>query len=248
MILRPQSITSEQTLKLEFTLPNRSATHVTISVRPNDDPHGIGQGLLFPDDDIDDFIGYPICQAKISSPQSIGYAAYYDWIQMVAEDSGAFEMDPLPITADLSTPFCFFGAEPQLFDCPSRPKEIRNPDWTAVSFLTYIKDTALTRHIVDGDVRVKQLQPCNVDEAWAQQRELLESRFDDWRFSQRDGRLECGPPLDAVYDGTVDPGSAATPSRRPGAALAAAQRDEAWERLRMSYESGQFGRLDGRVD
>ncbi|KAK4954669.1 hypothetical protein LTR10_008102 [Elasticomyces elasticus] len=236
---RPQTITSEQILKLEFTVPDRSATHVRVSVRPNDDPDKIGQRLLFPDDNTDDFIGYPICQAKISSPESIGYAAYYGWIQMVAEDSGAFEMDPLPITADLNTPFCFFGAEPQLFDCPSRPKEVRDLDWTAVSFLTYIEDAALTRHvrpilafqwgfrIVDGDVRVKQLQPCNVDEAWAQQQELLQSKFVDWRFSERDGRLDCGPPLNAVYDGTVDPGSATLPSRRAGAALAAVQRDEA---------------------
>ncbi|KAK3641172.1 hypothetical protein LTR56_011412 [Elasticomyces elasticus] len=206
---RPQSITSEQILKLEFTVPNRSPTHVTISVRPNDDPDRIGQHLLFPEDNTDDFIGYPICQAKISSPESIGYAAYYGWIQMVAEDSGAFEMDPLPITADLNTPFCFFGAEPQLFDCPSRPKEIQNLDWTAVSFLTYIKDTVLTRHvrpifafewgfrIVDGAVRVKHLQPCNVDQAWEQQRGLLESKFEGWQF----GRLDEGVNLRNHSDG-----------------------------------------------
>ncbi|KAK5715805.1 hypothetical protein LTR17_016636 [Elasticomyces elasticus] len=201
MATKPGSVAVLQTLDMDFTVPGRDLARVTVSVRPNDNPRKIGQHLLFPDKPLEVFIGYPICQAEVSSPESIGYAAYYGWIQMVAEDSAGFEMDLLPMTADLNTPVCFFGAEPQLFDCPSRWKDVTNLDWTAVSFLTYVEDTTLSRdvrpilafqwgfRIVDGDVRVKNLRPCNVDRAWEQQRGLLESKFVGWQFGRLDGRV-----------------------------------------------------------
>ena len=205
----PSSVDHVQTLTFDFKVPKRTKTHVTVTVKPSDDPKNIGYHLIFPEKPIDYSHGFPVCTARVSSPHSAGYAAVYGWIQMNSPPfaitstpipcrSSDFAMDPLqPIFSELNTPFTWYGVEPTLFDAPSRDRrEVRNYDWTTVSLLAYVEDVGSTRHvrpilafewgywIVDGEVRVKRVKAFDAREAWEEQRGLMEGTYGKggWTF------------------------------------------------------------------
>ncbi|KAK5999988.1 hypothetical protein QM012_005076 [Aureobasidium pullulans] len=199
-----------QSLLCSFKVPSRHTSAVQVTVRPNKDPAKVGSCLTFPEQPIENFVGFPICNAKVKSPTDVGYAAVYGWIQMVREapldleskaPSDLWEFDPIPITADSDTPFIWFGPEPQLFDAPFRSNRTEM-DWTSWSFLTYIKDSVMSRsvrpilvlewgfRINGGNVTMKALRLIDVHEAWETQREMLEKRFGSWSFEPVEEDLE----------------------------------------------------------
>lgn len=188
-----------QTLHLPFTAPNRSPAFVDISISTNNDPKRYGFDLLFPNHPLSDFVGFPICQANVHSTESRGYASMYGWIQItrVANDSeatksSAWEMDPVPMTAGLNTPFCWFGSDPRLFDAPAR-EGVREIDWTARSFLAYIEDGLMSKvvhpilafewgfEIHDGEKTIKPLKQLGTD-PWNEHRAFFTEQFPGWKF------------------------------------------------------------------
>jgi len=114
--------------------------------------------------------------------------------------SGVWEHDPIPITADLNTPFIYFGIAPTLFDAPVCIYRT-DMDWTCWSFLTYIKDSVMTKEthpifgfewgfrVEDDKISIKVLRMIDVSEAWESQRDLLEDKFPSWRFGVADGEV-----------------------------------------------------------
>jgi hypothetical protein len=201
MSAHPDAVSDLQTIRFDFQAPHREKSTTVITVHPNTDPKKHGQLITFPDHPASDFLGFPICQARITSPQSVGYAAMYGWIQMFRHavppntaSETPWQMDDIPMTAGLNTPFCWFGAEPQLFDAPSQWPEVTELDWTALSFLTYAEDALLSKNVrpilafewgywIRGGVKsVKPLKVRDVSEAWEAQRSLLEAQFRGWNF------------------------------------------------------------------
>lgn len=157
---------------------------------------------FFPEQPMNAFLDFPVCNARVRSPDDDGYAAVYGWIQMVREapldfqssqSSDLWELDPIPTTANIDTPFIWFGPEPQLFDAPFRANRT-DMDWTCWSFLTYIEDALMSKSVrpilvfewgfeIDcGNVCIKSLSLINVRDAWEQQREMLEKMFGSWSF------------------------------------------------------------------
>ncbi|KAG9852610.1 hypothetical protein KCU98_g9946, partial [Aureobasidium melanogenum] len=201
-----------QSLLCLFKVPSRHITTVQVTVQPNKHPARVGSCLILPDQPINDFVDFPVCDARIKSTDDRGYAAVYGWIQMVREaplnsestppeTSKLWEMDPIPIIADLDSPFIWFGPEPQLFDAPFRAHRT-DMDWTCWSFLTYIEDSLMSKSVrpilviewgfrIDcGNVTIKTLRSIDVQEAWEQQLEMLEQKFGSWSFEPVDGDLE----------------------------------------------------------
>lgn len=198
------SIATNQNLTLEFSVSHRRKGTVSVSVRPDDEPEVQGMDLLFPNTPASDFLGFPLCHATVqSAAQARGYASMYGWIQLVRcnqsksgdaklSDADEWEMDPIPITSDLNTPFVWFGPEPSLFDGPSRPRDLQ-VDWICRSYLAYIGDVALTRDVRPilgfewgfwmrgGEVFVKPLQRLE-DNAWSEHLGLLRNKFAGWTF------------------------------------------------------------------
>lgn len=208
----PSSTT--QTLHLTFRVPGRHPTSLKVEVAPNASPEKTGFPLLFPNHSPDLARGFPTCKATLHAHTDVGYAAMYGWLQTVlekpdttsAEASAAeqeagprWQTDPLPLTQDLSFPFTWFGAEPQLFDAPSRPDRSQPLDWTCQSFLAYVPDAVVSRRVCpvvgfewgflveDGEVRVKGLKGLDdVGEAWEGKRRLWEGKFPGWEFAGLD--------------------------------------------------------------
>ena len=196
------ALQSTRSLSLVFSVPRRRQTELRVEVKPNDDPERTGCHLLFPDHPPTTFVGFPTCNARLHARKDLGYAATYGWVQMVRDGPTAaaaltWEMDPVPITADLNTPFVWFGPEAQLFDAPSRAQRT-NLDWTCWSFLTYIEDSLMSKavkpilafewgfRVEDQQVTIKLLKLLDVHEAWEQQRLLLEGKFAGWHFDSFD--------------------------------------------------------------
>ncbi|PYH90442.1 hypothetical protein BO71DRAFT_443907 [Aspergillus ellipticus CBS 707.79] len=160
--------TPPQTLTLTLPIPHRNPLTLTATVTRSTDPRRIGFHLLFPDDPIANFVGFPITHITLrSTPAFQGYASMYGWIQLTRErppinpqafnpeekeeeeeeetkEKEKWTLDPLPITAGTDSPFAFFGVEPQLFDAPANPYAV-DLDWTARSFLVRVEDCLMTR-------------------------------------------------------------------------------------------------------
>lgn len=94
-----------QSINLTFTVPRRHPTELRVVVEPREDPEKTGYHLTFPQYPISTFADFPNITAKIHALEDVGYAATYGWVQMVREAPGEWEFDPIPITADLNTPF-----------------------------------------------------------------------------------------------------------------------------------------------
>lgn len=197
-----EEVPTPQSLTLNFQVPDRHPCTVEVTVRPCDDPKKYGNHILFPETPLSKFIGFPVTNAKIHSPDSLGYAAYYGWIQVTRDtpevgrlDHAQWIMDPVPVHKDSNTPFVFFGPEPQLFDMPSRTAEpVEDIDWEARSYLCYVEDGLLTKRVrpvlafgwgfwIDGGkVKVKRMREVDVQEAWEDCRGLFAKKFAGWKF------------------------------------------------------------------
>lgn len=199
----PAATEEVQSLSLKFSLSNSRAGSVTASVKADNDPSKYGLQLIFPNRDTKIFRHFPICEATVSTVGTRGYGSIYGWIQMVRSGESStisaapWEMDPIPILADLDTPFAWFGPEPKLFDAPMRIG-VQELDWTCHSFLTYVEDGLMSKDVKpvlgfewgfelhDGEPKLKVLRELQLS-AWNDQLGLLESSFTKWKFNRYEG-------------------------------------------------------------
>lgn len=189
-----------QTLDLTFQVRHRHRTKVQVEVTPNISPNKTGCHLILPNEP-SAALDFPVCRALLNATDDVGYAATYGWLQTVLEtplpfdppSQAAWDIDPIPITEQLSYPFCWFGPEAQLFDAPFRTEK-RDVDWTCHSFLAYIPDALVSKKVCpvlgfewgfkisDGQVSIKRLRLLDIGEAWEGQRGLWAERFPGWTF------------------------------------------------------------------
>lgn len=181
-----------ETLRIEFSLRRLNGV-VEASLIRNTDPNGLGYPLLVHGQPADFARDYPVCRATVEYPAD-GYAAIFGWTQMVrsTDSSRAFEMDPISIYRTISTPFCWYGYKPTLFDAPSRPTRY-DIEWEAHSFLCVSPDSVMTRHVqavagfswgfaVEGG-KITLVRPLLLGpEAWDTHAELLNENYPDWVF------------------------------------------------------------------
>lgn len=200
-----------QHLSIPFQVPNRGPCTVNVTIEPDTDPAKHGQTLLNIYEDPLKVLGFPILNAKVSSPTSSTYAAIYGWVQITYTPGEDWVMDIYPAFKGGNSPFCFWGAEPQLVDLPGRDilKEEFNSkdyDWTARSFLCYSPDAAMTKTVVPilafewgfwmrkgGKVFVKKLRQLDVG-AWNEHLGLFKGEYPEWEFREpgEEGKVERG--------------------------------------------------------
>lgn len=200
------AIPTPQFLDLSFRLSPLRKGDVKVSVQTNHNPEQLGCDLLFPpkpNQSISAFTSFPACSASVRSTVAQGYGAMYGWIQLVQISPSLltpdtpWEMDPVPITADLNTPFVWFGPEPSLFDAPMR-EGVESLDWKCHSFLAAIDDCVISKNVkpvlgfewgfwIDGgDVSIKALREVKLEE-WDEHLALLRGRFEGWTFRDGEG-------------------------------------------------------------
>ncbi|KUI70981.1 hypothetical protein VM1G_05720 [Cytospora mali] len=191
--LSPSPSSSQKGLQVlcsSFTTPGRGNGSVTFNIQPDNDPVKYGLDLLFPTTPSSELRGFPVCEAVVKTEKR-GYASMYGWTQLV-KDSTMWEFDPLPITEKLVWPFCWFGPEPTLFDGPIRIG-VKDIDWTARSFLTYIEDTVISKNVTylcgfewgfqmsNGTINIKTTKKLTPAE-WNGHVEYLSRKFSSWTF------------------------------------------------------------------
>lgn len=195
-----EAVPGQQRLDLDFQISNLRKGKVSVFVEPNQDPTNYGCDLILQDHPGSDFNGFPACEAKVRSTGAKGYGSMYGWIQLfrcteaALTENDPWDMDPVPIHNDLNTPFCWFGPEPSLFDCPMRDRAKRC-DWVCHSFLTYTEDCLISKDvrpilgfswgfwITKGQVMVKPLQKLEVA-AWNEHLPLLRAKYPGWEFRE----------------------------------------------------------------
>jgi hypothetical protein len=131
-------------LRIPFSLRGING-QIAVSLTPNTDPASVGYSLLTAGLPVDFARGFPVCRAKVAFPAD-GYAAVFGWTQLVRparNGANGFEMDPIAIYRDVSTPFCWYGIRPELFDAPSY-EDRDDRDWEAHSFLCVSPDAVIT--------------------------------------------------------------------------------------------------------
>jgi len=167
---------------------------IDVSVTRNSEPKAVGYSLLSGGLPVDFAKGFPVCRATVAYPAD-GYAAVFGWTQMVRSTecaTGQFEMDPIAIYSEVSTPFAWYRLKPTLFDAPSR--ETRSDMvWRAHSFLCVSPDAVITRHvqavagfswgfdISSSDITIAEpthLDPMN----WDEHLTLLTASYPSWAF------------------------------------------------------------------
>ncbi len=180
-------------LLIPFSLRGISGL-IAVAVTRNADPGAIGYSLLSGGLPTDAARGFPVCRGTVTYPAE-GYAAMVGWTQMVRSTDGApdrFEMDPIALYRQVSTPYAWFGIRPELFDAPSRDSRY-DMTWEAHSFLCVSPDAVLTPHVqvIAGfswgfavnhqDIafaRPAALRP----EAWDSHLDLLRADYPEWIF------------------------------------------------------------------
>jgi hypothetical protein len=132
-----------------------------------------------------------------------GYHKLFGWVQLVRSTDNVlqghqFEMDPFDpfeLYKQTSSPYCWYGIAPTLFDAPSRDERARL-DWVANSFLavsplrgnrrvvTPLLGFAWGFHITDE--RNVLLEPVTSLTAtdWASHLPYLRSCYPEWRFTE----------------------------------------------------------------
>jgi len=180
-------------LRIEFSLRGLDGV-IVAALTVNTDPASLGYSLLFEGESLDAARGFPVCRASVAYPAN-GYAAMFGWTQMVRSTDGAghdFEMDPIAIYRDVSTPFAWFGFLPELFDAPSRGERY-DMDWEAHSFLCVSPDAVLTPRVqaVAGfrwgfsisNADITFAEPAVLDAGtWDSHLLLLRSSYPEWTF------------------------------------------------------------------
>jgi hypothetical protein len=170
--------------------------HVEVVVEPNQDPSGLGCGLLSDHIEADTAVGFPACTATIHYERA-GYAAALGWIQLVRSTDGAsngqqYDLDPLALLRGVDTPYAFFGIKPVLFDAPFRPS-LADLDWQAHTFLCFSPDAVMTKTVCaatgfrwgfrleDGVFTFHSVETL-APEVWTGHIPMLAAMFPTWTF------------------------------------------------------------------
>lgn len=177
-----------------------------------DTPHGCGLDLIFPSVSPENFHGFPVIRAEIDFPGPSSpfgsYAQLFGWIQVVkivplngtSKESGEWELDMVPWSADLGTPFAYWGHNPTAFDAPCRsPPDngvVEEIIWRAQSFLCVLEDAAATKRVrvirgtatgwgfdvssvqtsdgkTERKITISPVEVLNLEEEWTARLELL---------------------------------------------------------------------------
>lgn len=181
-------------LKAKVAPPDRGELSVTVNIHADNDPVKYGFDLLFPTIPSDKVRGFPVCEAVVETKRR-GYASIYGWTQLVLDsNSTSWEFDYMGVTEQLDWPFCWFGPEPRLFDGPTRVG-VSDIDWTARSFLTYIKDTVVSKNVLhvfgfewgftmrNGAINIKEVKELAASD-WNEHIDYLTCQFPGWTFSK----------------------------------------------------------------
>ena len=189
-------MTAEDELHIGFTLRGLDGL-IDVSLTRNTDPGSLGYSLLTGGQPVEFARNFPVCRAAVTYPAD-GYAAVFGWIQMVCSTDAAgngFEMDPIAIYQDVSTPFAWYGLKPELFDAPSREAR-HDMDWAAHSFLCVSPDAVISRRVqaVAGfswgfTIRGGRFTYTSLaalgPEAWDGHLSLLRASYPRWAFDPR---------------------------------------------------------------
>ncbi|MCJ1410618.1 hypothetical protein MMC19_004704 [Ptychographa xylographoides] len=189
-----------QTIELPFTLRSKDGI-ATVKMQTNNDPAHWGINVIFPGMNTSFTKGFPVCQATISYDRE-GYDSIFGWVQVIKSEGSnppnEYEMDEPPALRGLDTPFIVYGVKPTLFDSPctdDRPED----DWRAQSFLCYLEDALMTRHVKPlvaftwgydlngGSVSVKKAEVLGL-EAWDARLDLLKKKYPSWTFHGADAK------------------------------------------------------------
>jgi hypothetical protein len=180
-------------LRIAFSLRGINGL-LAVSVTRNADPEAIGYSLLSCGQPVDFARDFPVCHATVSYPAD-GYAAVFGWTQMVRSTdsaSGGFEMDPIAIYRDVTTPYAWYGVRPELFDAPSRGSR-DDLGWEAHSFLCVSPDAVITPRVqaitgfswgftITGE-HISLIPPAALGpRAWDDHLDLLTTSYPHWTF------------------------------------------------------------------
>lgn len=186
-------MTAPARLRIGFTLRGLDG-RIDASLAVNDDPDAFGYSLISGGSPVELARGFPVCRATVAYPAD-GYAAVFGWTQLVRSTDASqpgFEMDPIAIYRDVSTPFAWYGLKPELFDAPWR--ETRDDMvWEAHSFLCVTPDAVVTPRaqaiagfgwgfaVTGGRVDLAPLAALG-SEVWDGHLSLLRASYPGWRF------------------------------------------------------------------
>jgi hypothetical protein len=167
---------------------------VHVEVRPNTDPQSMGCPPVAQ--------GFPVCTATVDYPHR-GYSALFGWVQLVRSTDnesggGGFEMDPFALFADATSPYCWYGLAPVLFDAPFRARR-DDLDWECRSFLATTPlaeafETGAPRvvplagftwsfDIVAGEIAIGAPAPL-APASWDDHLETFRGRYPAWQFAE----------------------------------------------------------------
>jgi len=158
-------------------------------------------------------LGLPACMATVASAAQ-GYRAMFGCVQLVRSSdnvsAGAeFELDPFSLFADATSPYCFYGFLPTLFDGPSRAHR-QDMAWLAHSFLAASPLPGVERlvtpvagfswgfDILGDDVALREPAALNPAD-WCTHLPLFHSAYPAWRFGADPWRIHtAGNPSSSV--------------------------------------------------
>jgi hypothetical protein len=178
-------------LRIGFSLRGLDGV-IDVALARNTDPGSLGHSLLFGGRLLDSARDFPVCRARLTYPAD-GYGAVFGWTQLVRESPElGFEMDPIAIYGDVSTPYAWFGLKPELFDAPSRDARY-DMDWEAHSFLCVSPDAVITPRVqaitgfswgfaFRGSDTVFSPPAVLNSDAWNSHLPLLRATYPGWTF------------------------------------------------------------------
>jgi hypothetical protein len=150
-------------------------------------------------------LGLPNCTARIEYAGQ-GYLQLFGWVQLVRSTDNAFQgekfemdpFDPFKLYERASTPYCWYGILPTLFDAPSRDERVRL-DWVAHSFLaasplrgnrrivTPLLGFSWGFHVADdGNVTLDAAFPLAASD-WESHLGYLRESYPEWQFTEMSG-------------------------------------------------------------
>jgi len=183
-----------QHLQIPFTA-HRAKGHVDVQLWRNKTPASVGLDLVIPGEDLTACIGFPVFQATPSKSLQ-GYGTICGWIQVVKSSDRRYLFNDVPLMLyGVDTLFAFFGLNAIMFDAPGWT-ESRPVDWTATTFLFYLDDVELSKHIrppvvairwglntQETPVKIKPLQEAPLT-AWDDAVPFLRTHYPAWTFDK----------------------------------------------------------------